>query len=41
MKLRIEIRAAEGGVDSKLFANDLEKAYSLLSRAQGWFFNSL
>jgi protein subunit release factor A len=27
MKLNIEIRAAEGGEDSKLFASDLATAY--------------
>lgn len=27
MKLRIEIRAAEGGEDSKLFTKDLAEAY--------------
>ncbi|WNO10888.1 PCRF domain-containing protein [Teredinibacter sp. KSP-S5-2] len=36
MKLRLEIRAAEGGDDSKLFAQDLANAYIRLAEAQNW-----
>lgn len=32
----VEIRAAEGGDDSKLFANDLSNAYVKLSNIHGW-----
>jgi protein subunit release factor A len=35
MKLVIEIRAAEGGEDSKLFVKDLANAYSKLSTKMG------
>ncbi len=35
MKKIIEIRAAEGGDDSKLFVNDLAKAYLLMARNIG------
>lgn len=35
MKLTIEIRAAEGGEDSKLFAKDLASAYVRLGQRVG------
>lgn len=35
MKRVIEIRAAEGGEDSKLFVNDLAQAYQKLSTKKG------
>lgn len=35
MKIYIEIRAAEGGDDSKLFVSDLAKAYQRLSFKMG------
>ena len=33
--LTIEIRAAEGGDDAKLFVGELAKAYERLSEAEG------
>ncbi len=36
MKRIIEIRAAEGGNDAKLFVADLADAYSKLAVRQGW-----
>ncbi len=41
MKKRIEIRSAEGGEDSKLFALDLMQAYKRLAAAQSWKSHSL
>ena len=35
MAFYIEIRAAEGGDDSKLFVNDLAKAYQRLASKNG------
>jgi protein subunit release factor A len=35
MKRILEIRAAEGGEDSKLFVNDLAQAYVRLSQRVG------
>lgn len=35
MQLYIEIRAAEGGDDSKLFVADLAKSYQKLSQKMG------
>lgn len=35
MKYLIEIRAAEGGEDSKLFVNDLADAYVLFAKLHG------
>lgn len=35
MKRIIEVRAAEGGEDAKLFVNDLIRAYRKLSDALG------
>ncbi|MFY0655353.1 MAG: PCRF domain-containing protein [Neptunomonas phycophila] len=35
MKLNIEIRAAEGGDDSKLFVQDLQNAYLKFSSKNG------
>jgi protein subunit release factor A len=35
MELYLEIRAAEGGDDSKLFVQDLAKAYVKLSQKTG------
>jgi protein subunit release factor A len=35
MKRVIEIRAAEGGEDSKLFVSDLTQAYQKLSAKKG------
>jgi protein subunit release factor A len=35
MKLTLEIRAAEGGEDSKLFVKDLAQAYIRLSERLG------
>lgn len=35
MELYLEIRAAEGGDDSKLFTQDLAKAYIKLSQKTG------
>lgn len=35
MKRRIEIRAAEGGEDAKLFTADLASAYRRLCAAKG------
>lgn len=39
MKKIIEIRAAEGGEDSKLFVKDLAKAYQKLAYRLGWLIN--
>ena len=36
MKRVIEIRAAEGGEDSKLFVSDLAQAYTKLGNKLGW-----
>lgn len=36
MKFKIEIRAAEGGDDSKLLIKDMVKIYELLSNKMGW-----
>lgn len=36
MKYRIEIRAAEGGEDSRLFTRDLAKSYTKLAGKLGW-----
>ena len=36
MKKIIEIRAAEGGEDSKLFAKDLAQAYIKFAHSKGW-----
>lgn len=36
MKRTIEIRAAEGGEDSKLFARDLAQAYIKFAQSKGW-----
>lgn len=36
MKLILEVRAAEGGDDSKLFATDLLNAYIKLAEAKNW-----
>lgn len=36
MKFKIEIRAAEGGDDSKLLIKDMAKIYELLSLKNGW-----
>ena len=35
MKRTIEIRAAEGGKDSKLFARDLAEAYRRFAQSMG------
>lgn len=35
MKLNIEIRAAEGGDDSKLFVGDLSGAYTRMANKAG------
>ena len=35
MKYRIEIRAAEGGEDSRLFTRDLAKSYTKLAGKLG------
>jgi protein subunit release factor A len=35
MKLTIEIRAAEGGEDAKLFADDLAQAYQKMAGRVG------
>jgi len=35
MKRQLEIRAAEGGEDSKLFVNDLARAYQRLAQRVG------
>lgn len=35
MKRTIEIRAAEGGEDSRLFVNDLAQAYQRLAQRVG------
>lgn len=35
MKYKLEIRAAEGGEDAKLFCKDLGLAYQKYSTAQG------
>ena len=36
MRIFIEIRAAEGGDDSKLFVSDLSKAYQRMAQKSGW-----
>jgi protein subunit release factor A len=36
MKRRIYIRQAEGGEDSRLFCDDLAKAYVRLAERQSW-----
>lgn len=36
MKFILEVRAAEGGDDSKLFANDLLNAYLRLADINSW-----
>jgi len=36
MKINIEVRAAEGGNDSKLFAADLLNAYVKLAESKNW-----
>ena len=36
MKRVIEVRAAEGGEDSKLFAKDLAQAYIKFAQSKGW-----
>jgi protein subunit release factor A len=36
MKKLIEIRAAEGGEDSKLFVKDLAQAYQRMFQRDGW-----
>lgn len=41
MKRIIEVRAAEGGEDSKLFASDLVQAYQKMCVAQNWKYISL
>lgn len=41
MKLRLEVRAAEGGDDSKLFTLDLIDAYIRMSDAHGWKIQTL
>ena len=35
MKLHIEVRAAEGGEDSKLFVKDLAQAYIKFAQSKG------
>lgn len=41
MKYKIEIRAAEGGDDSKLLIKDMAKAYIALSNKMGWTVDQL
>jgi protein subunit release factor A len=36
MKRLIEIRAAEGGDDAKIFAKELASAYLKMAVVQGW-----
>ena len=36
MKFLVTIRQAEGGQDSRLFANDLFAAYQKMARALSW-----
>ena len=36
MKYQVFIRQAEGGKDSRLFCNDLYRAYSRLAIAMNW-----
>lgn len=36
MKRVIYIRQAEGGTDSRLFVDDLKKAYLKLAQIRGW-----
>jgi protein subunit release factor A len=35
-KLRVEIRAGEGGVDAQLFVGELSEAYQRLFRRMNW-----
>ncbi len=41
MKRVIEVRAAEGGDDSKVFASELIHAYQKMCAVQNWKFISL